>query len=320
MKFNTFIDYIFKIVVEARNATEVVTDGSTKVMSNIDASYDGIKNVSDRVATLSGNMIKQVGSVDDCDKVSNQLTNDCSYLFEQMSSAAEAMDRILQNKESGEQRIASLTATNKICIDKNKKTADDIRELNTEIANINNIVDEIKTIAKQTQLLSLNASIEAASAGEHGKGFTVVASEVKDLAEQSAASANKIEKIITSVGQSSANNVEAVTGAMKLVEEQDAYVTAVGETFSGITSHIDDMRRIFDNIHKSLDAISKMREQMHDEIQNLRDVGLENKRGVESVDESIESQVSAIENIRGLSETTTSTIEDLEKTLMRFKV
>ncbi|GHS95445.1 methyl-accepting chemotaxis protein McpC [Synergistales bacterium] len=319
-KFNTFIGDIHNIVLEAKHTTGIVTDASDEVMSNIDTSYGGMKNVALAVETLSSNILKQLESTDGCEKISAQLIQDCNYLADQTRGAVSAMEQVMGNKATGDERIAGLTETNNICVDKNKKTAENISELNTQIATINDIVDEIKKIARQTQLLSLNASIEAASAGEHGKGFAVVAGEVKDLAQQSTASAGKIEKIIASVGEHSAHNVEAVTEAVKLIEEQKSYVEAVGDSFSGIMSQIEGMRLVFDNINKSLDNISGSREKMNDEIQNLRAVGLENKQNVGSVDESVTQQVVSMDSIRRLSEANTKTIEELENTLLRFKV
>jgi methyl-accepting chemotaxis protein len=307
-------------VVEAKNTAGIVTNGSAEVMSNIDASHDGMKNVSARIATLSENMLKQLGSTGDCERISELLIQDCNYLSEQTHDAVAAMEKILRNKQNGDERIAGLTETNDVCVEKNKKTAENIGELNTQIANINDIVDEIKKIARQTQLLSLNASIEAASAGEHGKGFAVVAGEVKDLAQQSTASADKIEKIVASVGERSANNVESVTEAVKLIEEQKSYVMAVGDSFGGIMAQIEEMRLVFDNINKSLVNISGSREKMNHEIQNLHCIGQENKQSVESIDDSVTSQVSAMESIRRLSETNTEAIGELDETLLRFNV
>jgi methyl-accepting chemotaxis protein len=85
-------------------------------------------------------------------------------------------------------------------------------------------------------------------------------------------------------------------------------------------SQIEEMRLIFENINKSLVNISGSREKMNDEIQNLRGIGLENKQSVESVDESVTSQVDAMESIRRLSDTNTKAIGELEETLLRFKV
>jgi methyl-accepting chemotaxis protein len=320
VRFNEFIEDIHDIIVEAKNVAGIVTDSSSEVRANADASYGDMMNVSGRIANLSTNILHQVESIDDCEKVSNQLTERCNYLSSQMSEAVAAMDRILQNKQSGDGKIADLSEVNKLSINKNRQTAEAIRELNSQIAGINNIVDEIKTISKQTQLLSLNASIEAASAGEHGKGFAVVAGEVKELAEQSAASAFKIEKIIETVAQNSAKNVEAVAETTKLAEEQNASVSIVGETFSSITSQVEEMRVVFNNVNKSLETVYAVREKMHDNIQKIRDAGIENRRSVESVDDSVKSQVSSMENIRHLLETTTTTIDELEETLTRFKV
>jgi methyl-accepting chemotaxis protein len=319
-KFNEFIEGIMNTVSEAKNAIDVVTDGSSEVVGNIGASYSGVKNVSDQVKNLSENIQKQVRGIDGCEEISEQLARDCEYLSSQISEAVDAMERIISNKNNGEGKISSLTESNKLGIEKNRKTAGDISDLNAHIADINNIVDEIKRIAKQTQLLSLNASIEAASAGEHGKGFAVVAGEVKGLAEQSAASALKIETIIDSIGRSSASSVEAVTEVMRMAEEQDSYVGEVRETFSGISAEVEGMRAIFGNVNKSLDAVASVSEKMRGEMRGLREIGIENTHSVESVDESMGSQVNAMENIKRLSDRTTSTIGDLEGTLGRFRV
>jgi methyl-accepting chemotaxis protein len=319
-KFTTFADDIMRTVVEAACAAEVVTSASAEVVTNIDASYSDVKNVYGRVKTLLDNMLKQVSSMDGCESISDQLTHDCEYLSSRVSEAVEAMRRIVGNKENGESRIYQLTESNRLSVNKNRKTADGIRELNTQIESINNIVEEIKTIAKQTQLLSLNASIEAASAGEHGKGFAVVAAAVKDLAEQSAVSALKIEGIITSIGRSASNSVESRADITRMAEENDSFVEGVRETFSGIASEVEKVGAIFDDVNKSLTAVASVSERMRDEIKNLRDIGFENKQSVESVDESMGSQVRAIENIKLLSDKTTSTVSDLDETLRRFKV
>jgi methyl-accepting chemotaxis protein len=319
-RFNTFAEDVMNTVIEATNAVQVVTDGSAEVVTNVDASYSDVKNVYERVKTLSENMLRQTRNMDDCENISNQLTNDREYLSSRVADAVGAMERIIGNKESGENRISSLTESNRAGVEKNRKTASDIQNLNAQIEDINNIVEEIKNIAKQTQLLSLNASIEAASAGEHGKGFAVVAASVKDLAQESAASALKIEKIIASIGQSAAQSVEAMTEITRMAEERDTYVEEVQETFSGISSEVEKMRSIFDDVNKSLDAVASGSERMRGEVRNLRDIGMENKQSVESVDESMSSQVRAMENIKSLSDRTTATIGDLEETLRRFKV
>ena len=319
-RFNAFVAEVMNTVVEAKNAADVVTHSSSQVLVNVDASHDGVKSVSERVKNLSENIASQTRGVDDCEEISEQLLRDCKYLSSQISEATQAVERIMGNKENGEMKITDLTEKNHAGIEKNRKTADDIRELNAQIADITNIIDEIKTVAKQTQLLSLNASIEAASAGEHGKGFAVVAAAVKSLAEQSANSAFKIEQIIASIGQSSADSVQAVTEVVRIAEEQNASAEAMRDTFAGIASEIEAINGVFGNISDSLNTVSSVSERMRESIRDIREIGLENKRSVESVGESMTSQVGAVENIKTLSDKTASTIGELKETLDRFEV
>jgi methyl-accepting chemotaxis protein len=319
-RFNAFAAEIMKTVFEAKSAADVVTHGSSQVMLNVDASYSGVKSVSERVKSLSENIASQARGVDGCEEISDQLLMDCEYLSAQISEAIQAIERIMGNKENGERKISDLAEKNRAGIEKNRKTANDIRELNTQIADITSIIDEIKTVAKQTQLLSLNASIEAASAGEHGKGFAVVAAAVKGLAEQSANSAFKIQRIIASIGQSSAESVQAVTEVLRIAEEQNTSAEAMRETFVGIASEIEAINGVFGNVNDSLNMVSSVSGKMRDGIRDIRAIGLENKQSVESVGESMASQVDAIENIKSLSDKTASTIEELKETLDRFNV
>ena len=318
--FNSFIEEIMKTVNEAKNAADVVTHGSSEVMLNVDASYKGVKDVSDSVKNLSRNIAAQARSVDDCEEISAQLLRDYEYLSSQMSEITAAIDKIMDNKENGVRDLSTLVEKNDVGIKKNKMAADGISALNSQITDITHIVGEIKTVAKQTQLLSLNASIEAASAGEHGKGFAVVAGAVKSLAEQSSNSALKIERIIASISQSSAGSVETVMEVMKISEEQNACVEDMKRAFSSISSEIEAINSVFGNINKSLHAVSSVCEKMREGMRGLHKIGLENKLNVESVSESMNSQVGAIENIKNLSDNAASTIGELKGTLDRFEV
>ena len=318
--FNAFIDDIMSTVSEAKNAADIVTRGSAEVMHNVDTYYKGIKETSDSVRGLSDNIAAQAGGVGNCEEISAQLLNDYEYLSSQISEASGSITQIMRNKESGEQKISVLTEKNKIVNEKNRKAADGISQLDSQVTDIIHIIGEIKTVAKQTQLLSLNASIEAASAGEHGKGFAVVAGAVKTLAEQSANSALKIESIVAAIAKNSAGSVEAVAELMGISEEQNACVVEMRDTFSSIASEIESINAVFSNFNKSISAVSSVNEKMRDSMRNISEIGLENKRNVEYVGESMNSQVYAMENIKNLSDETASTIAEMKGTLDRFEV
>jgi len=182
-----------------------------------------------------------------------QPTLDYEYLSSRISGAVVAMDKIMKDKERGERNISALAEKNSAGIEKNKKNADSISGLNSHIADVTHIIGEIKTTAEKTRLLSLNASIEAASAGEYGKGFAVVAGAVIKLAEQSADFALKIEKIIASIGRGGTDSVETVTEAIKISEEQNTCVEEMRLAFSSIASEIEAVNSVVGELKKALD-------------------------------------------------------------------
>jgi methyl-accepting chemotaxis protein len=125
-----------------------------------------------------------------------------------------------------------------------RSTQDIVASLAAKAARIQSVVDIIKAIAEQTNLLALNATIEAARAGEAGKGFAVVASEVKALAGQTAKATEEIAEQINSVGQEVSNAVQAVTSIRGVV-------TDIGEAVVAISAAIEEQSAATGEISKS---------------------------------------------------------------------
>lgn len=319
-EFNLFIEKIKSIVVEAKNAAAAVDSDSAKTQEDLDEAYKGIKGISESVRHVSANIAAQTRDTDDCERISAALSRDIDYLSDQISKAVQATESIVRNKESGEEKVSFLVGKNEQGIERNSKTARNIETLSRQITEVNRIVENIKAVAKQTQLLSLNASIEAARAGEHGQGFAVVAGEVKDLAEQSARSAHEIEKILDAVNRSSAESVEAVSELVKLAEEQNTFVAEVANVFTEITKEIDEMRSTLANVNNAVMTVDRSKEEMRENVQSLHRMGADNGQSAETISRAMASQVTVLESVRELSSRTGATITQLDGTLQRFKV
>ena len=129
-----------------------------------------------------------------------------------------------------------------------RNAGDQIEELAQQAASISTVIDVIKAIAEQTNLLALNAAIEAARAGEQGRGFAVVADEVRTLATRTQDSTNEIENTISSLQQVAEKAVLAMTTSCEQANESEAEATKTGEALSQIEDSINQVSSLIEQV------------------------------------------------------------------------
>ncbi|MCC9088741.1 methyl-accepting chemotaxis protein [Bacillus pumilus] len=229
----------------------------------------------------------------------------------------------LQSTEAAGQggRIVESTANQMKHIDTSVQEAEQVmKELEYKSKDITSILNVINGIADQTNLLALNAAIEAARAGESGRGFSVVAEEVRKLAVQSADSAKEIEKLIQEI-------------VLEIAKSQDMFKTVNREVNAGL-GMTEEAKESFQNIYEAAEGMSKKLTQLNDTaidlssgsklvsqaMQEIRQVSRESGANIQDIAASAEQQLASMEEITSSSVTLANMAEELKELTSQFKI
>lgn len=195
-----------------------------------------------------------------------------------------------------------------------------INAVDADIQNIENISKAISGISAQTNLLALNAAIEAARAGEHGRGFAVVADEVRKLAEQVAVSIADITGFVNTIQLESKVVTDSLQEGYAEVEEGTAQIKATGQTFTKISRSVTSMVSEIQQISNNLESIVANTEIMGGSIEEIAAVSQESAAGVEETSAATQQISSSMEEVSGNSEHLAALAEDLSQMVNQFKI
>ncbi|OCS89201.1 methyl-accepting chemotaxis protein [Caryophanon latum] len=200
------------------------------------------------------------------------------------------------------------------------ETREKVRQLSIQSAEIESITKVITDITDQTNLLALNAAIEAARAGEHGKGFAVVADEVRKLAEESKVSASKIVNLTTIIQKDTKDVEQSVNDTVKNIDEGVSYVQHAQTSFDTIATSIYDMNAQIQEVSASSEEIAATTEQVVGSVKEMA------KNVTHSADNSAivlaatEEQMATMEEINSVAQTLSEDAMLLQEEVNRFKV
>lgn len=195
-----------------------------------------------------------------------------------------------------------------------------IIETNESAERIEKASDMIKNIADQTNLLALNAAIEAARAGEAGRGFSVVADEIRKLAEQSNVFASEISSIIVELGSKTNQAVKTMESANVIVTSQLNSLKNTHTKFTGIADAIEDVKRVVSDLNASSATMIEKKNQITSIIENLSAISQENAAGTEEASASVEEQTAAMAQIADASMELAKLAEAMQRRISKFSI
>jgi methyl-accepting chemotaxis protein len=288
--FNETLEKIKNLVISIRRETTVLSETGSDLATNMNETAAGVNEIASNIQNIKSRILNQSASVSETHATMEQVTSIISKLsnhidlqssnISQASSAIEQMvantravtDTLVKNSSN----VQALMEASKVGRNGLHEVADDIQEIARESEGLLEINAVMENIASQTNLLSMNAAIQAARAGEAGKGFSVVAVEVRKLAESSSQQSKTISMVlkkikgsidkITIATDNVLNKFEAIDSSVKIVVEQE------GNILNAMEEHGTGNKQILEGVSNVNEITSEVRSGSHEMLEGAQEV------------------------------------------------
>jgi methyl-accepting chemotaxis protein len=266
MAFNRFVERIHGSIRDVSSATEQVNEVAKRVLT---ASNSSMLN-SDEQASRTNSVAAAI----------NQLGAAAQEIARNAADASQQASGASHQAEDGRKVVEQNIEAMKLLSNNISASCAQIEALNSQTVGIGQILDVIKGISEQTNLLALNAAIEAARAGEAGRGFAVVADEVRSLAHRTQASAQEIHGMIEKLQVGARDSVSTMTESQRQSESSVGIANRAGERLSSVTQSIGEIDAMNQSVATATEEQTSVIESLNMDITEINTL---NQQGVENL-------------------------------------
>ncbi len=241
-----------------------IQDSNHQLVESAQASSDNCNNTADNLDEQTRETEQVATAITEMNSTASEIANNAQAASQVANSAQnaarEGMNSVGDTVKAIEQLAQQLSSASNV-----------IEKLSAQSATIGQVIEVIQGVAEQTNLLALNAAIEAARAGEQGRGFAVVADEVRKLAQRSSESTEEIQNIVSSIQTSTREAVDSISQGNTLSQSCVESANISGEQLNALLSQMTDIAERNEHIANAVDEMARVTESMNSSVQSIND-------------------------------------------------
>lgn len=317
---NTMVSNLQHIILNIRNTSDNVSSAANQLTVNAAETYNSATNIAQDMGQITQNAEASMVMTEETAAAMEETATGIQQIADSANTAAESSISASQASERGNHVVQQVIAQMELINDSVEQIGTTINGLHINTKKISDIVNLITAIADQTNLLALNAAIEAARAGEHGKGFAVVADEVRRLAEQSSQSATEIYNLISTIQADSNASINVMEKGKEDVKAGMEFTTEVGEIFKEILTSSEEVASQIREISAASQQISASSEEVAASVNNIKQSAEQSSEFSANVSNATQEQLTTMQEVKEASSSLGNTAEELQGLVAKFKL
>ncbi|MFJ5765539.1 methyl-accepting chemotaxis protein [Lysinibacillus sp. NPDC093210] len=317
---NTMSQILNDLLKHIQSVSNEVATHSEELMQSATEVKDGTEQIVDTVAEIASGTEVQASNASDVATSMTDFSTKVTDVNQSSKDVYQFSESVMRLTEEGKEHMEASTQQMMTIDFIVKDSVEKVDELNKRTQEISKIIAVIHEIAAQTNLLALNAAIEAARAGEHGKGFAVVADEVRKLAEQVSASINEITNIINIIQDDSMTVTTSLEKGYGEVAKGTTQIVSTNETFSEIANAVYSMSSSIVQMSSKLEEVVQSTMDINKSVDEIAAVSEQSAAGIQETSATIEQAASSMDEIRNSSSNLAVMAENLNDLVGKFKL
>ncbi|ELZ74107.1 transducer protein cosT/halobacterial transducer protein IV [Haloferax larsenii JCM 13917] len=317
--FNQMLDDLEATVAQVQTFADDVVEASQQVSDGADRVTEATSEVNQSIREISDGTVEQA---DKLDGVANEMSTLSATIEEIAASAnevADTFDHVASRGRVGHDLGQDALAKMNTIEAASDETAGAIEELDEQMAQVGEVVTLIEDIADQTNILALNASIEAARAGDAGEGFAVVAAEVKDLAEETREATQEISELLAGLRDQTNTSVDRIHEMSDHVSEGSNSVDEAVDAFDEIVDGIENAHDGVQEITHATDSQADSTQQVAEMVDHISAISEETTAEAETVATAADEGASVTEDVASQIDRLAARSMELQSMLEHFE-